>query len=105
VDGFDLNCSRRCVARLNEQDMFFAVRKLRLESASQQLAHHKIFARWNARLSLPPISSVCGLAHRASGNSQFIEPRTQAVQVRRTAIAVELRELRRRASRADRCAG
>ncbi len=58
--------------------MFLAIRKLRLESASQQLAHHKILARWNARLSLPPIFSACGLAHRLTCLRQFAVHRRTA---------------------------
>jgi len=84
VHGFDLNGLRHRAARLNEQEVFLAIRKLHLESASQQFADHKIFARWNARLSLPPIDS----SSRSSLNP--LEPRSQAVESRRTAIAVEV---------------
>ena len=66
--------------------MFLAIRKPRLESASQQFAYHKIFARRSARLSLPPIFFVCGLAHCLTRwtrirNSEFIKPRGQAVEM------------------------
>ena len=72
-----------------------AIRKLRLESASRQFVHHKTFARRGAGLWPPPISFVCGLAHRStrwtrSANPTFIKPRWQAVESRRTVIAREL---------------
>ena len=95
VHGFHLNRLRRRVACPDQQDVLPTIRKLRLESVPRQFLHHQTFARRGARLWPPPISSICGFAHRSarwtrSAHPTFIKPHSQAVESTRTAIAREL---------------